>query len=64
MKLLKKRQNVLENRIIETVHDDMLTIAKATLHDINQIKIGLNHIKLRINHITIRLLTVEEEIKV
>ena len=58
MKLLQKRQDVLENKIA-TVHDDMLAIAKATLHDINQVRDDLHHTRVRIDHITTRLLTVE-----
>ena len=63
MKLLQKRQDVLENKI-QTVHDDMLAIAKATLHDINQVRDDLHQTRVRIDHITMRLLTVEEEVRI
>ena len=42
----------------------MLAIAKATLHDINQVRNDLHLTKLRIDHITSRLITVESEIHV
>lgn len=49
---------------VATVHDDMLAIAKATLHDINQVRNDLHLTKLRIYHITSRLINVEGEIHV
>ena len=42
----------------------MLAIAKATLHDINQVRDDLHHSKVRTDHIATRLLTVEEEVRV
>ena len=62
IKLLQKRQNVLENRI-QTVHDDMLAIAKATLHDINQVKEDLHITKTRIAHIASSILAVEDKVR-
>ena len=63
MKLLQKKQDVSENKI-QTVHDGMLAIAKATLHDINQVRDDLHHTRVRIDHTATRLLTVEEEVRV
>ena len=51
----------MENKV-ETIYDDMLATARATLHDINQVRNDLHVTKARIDHITSRLLIVEDEI--
>ena len=62
MKIIRKNQKIMNKRIT-TVKNDMLALAQATLHDLNELQNQLENTNARTDYLANRLINAETNLQ-
>ena len=62
MKIIRKNQKIMNKRIT-TVENDMLALAQATLHDLNELQNQLENTNARTDYLANRLINAETNLQ-